>query len=478
MKVFEKKMICLYLAGFIFFAFSCATTKQSVVNSQPNLEQPKHKDVVKENPGIEFAGKLNDALNKRNYEEALKLFENLDEPLASDSKIKNLKLSILISANKIKEASDYASLLEAEYPDNTDILYAQVMLAQAENNAAKKKAYLNKILSKNPNDSQALTEQGLDLYGKRQYNEALSKFITAYKADPHNIEALVGLARINYMQNKLDQAEMNLNEVLKRQPNNSIALAELARIKAETDRMYDALNDINKAVSIDPNIASHWMDLGAYNMQIGRKEAALAAYNNAVQLEPTSYLAYIYRAGLNDELGYKEAALQDYITVCNLYPPYYFALEGAGILFWEKGDWINARTAFIKALAKAPASYQYAILACICSYKMNKKQEAKSFMQNYLKTIDRAKNETEYFICRLFVDFAGDMEMVNRATREEDMVKKGRLFFYIAEFYNLTKKEPLAQKCYAEVLAIQNPGFFEYRLAEHAENTKNKADKR
>lgn len=469
MNVFVKKIIYLSLASFVFFAFSCTTTKQAAVNSQPVSEKAKIKDSVKENPRIEFAAKLNDALSERNYEAALKLFEDLDESLASDSKIKNLKLSVLISANKIKEAADYASLLEAEYPDNTDILYAQVMLAQAENNSTKKNAYLNKILSKNPNDSQALTEQGLDLYSKRQYNEARRKLVAAYKADSHNTEALVGLARINYMQNKLDQAEMNLNEVLKRQPNNSIALAELARIKAETDRMYDALNDINKAVVIDPKIASHWMDLGAYNMQIGRKEAALTAYNNAVQLDPDSYLAYIYRAGLNDELGHKEAALNDYITICNLYPPYYFALEGAGILFWEKGDWQNARTAFIKALAKAPASYQYALLACICSYKMNKKQEAKSFMQNYLKTIDRSKNENEYFICRLFVDFAGDMDMVNRATNEKDTVKKGRLFFYIAEFYALTKKVPLAQKCYAEVLAIQNPGFFEYRLAEHAE---------
>ncbi|WP_024467410.1 tetratricopeptide repeat protein [Treponema pedis] len=453
------KCICYCLISGVFLFVSCVTTNKAV-----NSEQVKAKP-QKESPRAEFAGKLNENLKKGDYEAALVLFDNLKEPLASDSKIKILKLSVLISANKIKEASTYASALEAEYPENTDILYAQAMLAQAENNAAKKNTYLDKILAKNPKDTHALTEKGSDLYGKKQYNEARKRFLEAYKADKTNIEALIGLARINYMQNKLEQAELNLNEVLKQQPDNSIALAELARIKSETDRMYEALKDINKAASIDPKIPGHWMDLGAYNMQIGRKKEALAAYNNAINLDPDSYLAYIYRAGLNDELGNKEEALKDYVKVCNLYPAYYFALEGAGILFWEKSDWLNARTAFVKALAKAPASYQYAILAVICSYKMNKKQEAKTFMQNYLKTIDRSKNETEYFICRLFADFAGDSELINRAYNEKDMVKKGRLFFYIAEFYNLTKKDNLAQKFYNEVLSIENPGFFEYRLA-------------
>lgn len=460
MKKIRKTFIYFFLSGLVLFLFSCRTVNKA--------ENKSSRTQTGKTPKEEFAGTLYGNLKNGDYEAALALFENLKEPLASDVQIKILKLSILISANKTREASDYASVLETEYPENADILFAQAMLAQAENNPAKKNMYLNKILAKNSEDSRALTEQGFDLYGNKKYNDARKKFIKAYKSNPKNTEALIGLARINYMQNKLEQAELNLNEVLKQQPENSIALAELARVKAETDRMYEALNDIHKAASIDPKIPSHWMDLGSYNMQIGKKKEALAAYTNVINLDPDSYLAYIYRAGLNDELGNKEEALSDYIKVCNLYPAYYFALEGAGILFLEKEDWQNARTAFIKALVKAPSNYQYALLAAICSYKLNKKQESKTFMQNYLKTIDRSKNENEYFICRLFVDFTGDSDLINRAYNEKDLVKKGRLFFYIAEFYTLTNKEALAQKCYNEVLAIENPGFFEYRLAEKA----------
>ena len=228
--------------------------------------------------------------------------------------------------------------------------------------------------------------------------------------------------------------------------------------------MYQALQDINRAAELEPNNPSHWNDIGSYNLTIGRKEEAKKAYDKVIELTPDSYIAYIYRAGINDELGYKEEALNDYIKVCNLYPPYYFALEGAGILLWEKGDWLNAGTAFLKALNKSPASYQYALLYAISLYKQNKKPDAKKFMQNYLKSINRTEKENEYFLCRLFIDFAGDSELINRANAETDMVKKGRMFFYLGEFYNLTKKHALAEKCYVQVMSIENPAFFEYRF--------------
>lgn len=515
MNKFLKKIIYVSFVCLLFSTFSCATTKPVIKEnevakneappekkSEPKVSKPQKakppkkitppkkvvqpkkvppkkvtpKKVVpkkvktpkiekKENPREVFAKNLNKVLNDGNYEKALKLFDDLKEPLSSDKKIKTLKLSVLISANKIDEASEFATMLEKQDPSNIDVLYAQAMLAQAQNDSIKKNKYLDKILAKNPKDSRVLTEQGFDLYGKKNYSEARGKFVKAYKYDNTNVEALIGLARVNYIQNKLDQAELNLNEVLKQQPKHSVAIAELARVKSETDRMYEALNHIKEATKIDPKRPSHWMDLGSYNLQIGRKKEALAAFNNVITLDPDSYVAYIYRAGLNDELGNKDEALNDYVKVCNLYPPYYFALEGAGILFFEKGEWQNARTAFVKALAKAPASYQYALLVTICDYKMDKKADAKKFIQNYLKTIDRNKNPNEYFLCRLFSDLAGDNEVLRRANEESDITKKGRMLFYIAEFYRLTKKDSLAAQFYADVLAISNPNFFEHRLA-------------
>lgn len=450
------KQIFVYFSFFtaILIFFSCKTLES-------NVEKKSQRE--------EFTDKLTILSQKGDLEGILALINESDSELTKDFNIQYLKLSILVSLKNIDEAEIFAEELLKNYPDNTiDILYAQVMIAQAENNLKKKNQYLEKILAINPNNSKALTEQGLDLYSAKRYKDARKKFLAAYKADPECKEALIGLGLINYLDGKLEQAEANLNSVLEKEENNSIALAELARIKSETNRMYQALHDINKAAELEPNNPSHWMDMGSYNLTIGRKEEAKKAFSKVIELAPDSYIAYIYRAGINDDLGYKDEALDDYIKVCNLYPPYYFALEGAGILFWEKGDWLNAGTAFIKALNKSPASYQYALLYTISLYKQNKNQDAKKFMQNYIRTINRTEKPNEYFICRLFIDFAGDTDILNKATAETDLIKKGRLFFYLGEFYNLTKKYTLAEKAYIEVLSIENPAFFEYRFVKKA----------
>ena len=448
MKITKQIFVCFSFLMVISIVFSCKTIEKAAKNS----------------PREEFNDKLTQLSQKGDLEGILKLIDESNPELTNGFKVQYLKLSVLISLRKTQEAEAFADELSEAYPDNTDILYAKVMMAQAENNLKKKEQYLKKILAINPKDSQALTEQGLDFYSAKRYNDARRKFIEAYKVNPKCTEALIGLGRINYLEGKLDQAEANLTAVLEQEPNNSTAIAELARIKSETNRMYQALQDINRAAELEPNNPSHWNDIGSYNLTIGRKEEAKKAYDKVIELTPDSYIAYIYRAGINDELGYKEEALNDYIKVCNLYPPYYFALEGAGILLWEKGDWLNAGTAFLKALKKAPDSYQYALLYAISLYKQNKKPDAKKFMQNYLKSINRTEKENEYFLCRLFIDFAGDSELINRANAETDMVKKGRMFFYLGEFYNLTKKHALAEKCYVQVMSIENPAFFEYRF--------------
>ena len=448
MKITKQIFVCFSFLVVISIVFSCKTIEKA----------------AKKSPREEFNDKLTQLSQKGDLEGILKLIDESNPELTNGFKVQYLKLSVLISLRKTQEAEAFADELSEAYPDNTDILYAKVMMAQAENNLKKKEQYLKKILAINPKDSQALTEQGLDFYSAKRYNDARRKFIEAYKVDPKCTEALIGLGRINYLEGKLDQAEANLTAVLEQEPNNSTAIAELARIKSETNRMYQALQDINRAAELEPNNPSHWNDIGSYNLTIGRKEEAKKAYDKVIELTPDSYIAYIYRAGINDELGYKDEALNDYIKVCNLYPPYYFALEGAGILLWEKGDWLNAGTAFLKALNKSPASYQYALLYAISLYKQNKKPDAKKFMQNYLKSINRTEKENEYFLCRLFIDFAGDSELINRANAETDMVKKGRMFFYLGEFYNLTKKHALAEKCYVQVMSIENPAFFEYRF--------------
>ena len=414
---------------------------------------------------IIFGQQLNLLLSEQKKEEAIALFETLSEEEQDSLAIQNLKAAVLISVGRIAEAEKMARALEKRYPKDINVLYTMTMLAQAKNDAKMRTTYLKKILRIDPNNVQALQEEGLDLYNQGSYKEAGIAFSKILKKHPNDIQALIWCGKVYYLDNKLKEAEQCFRVALQQEPKNSLAIAELARIKSETNRMAEAISDIKEAIALEPDAAPHWTDLGSYNMQIGRREDALDAFNHAVALVPDSYFIHIYLAGLNDDLGNKDAAIKHYQKVVELYPQYYFAYEGLGILYFERKEWENSRRAFVNALRYAPDNTYYALTAALCSYKLDKKADAKDFMSKYLKTVDRTKHENEYFLCRLFVDLAGDSDVNNRIAKESEETDRLRKSFYLAEFYQLIGKGHIAEKYLLDITTTQTPTFFEYRLA-------------
>lgn len=416
-------------------------------------------------PRVIFGEQLSFLLSEQKWDEAVSLFDTLPDEDRNSLAIQNLKAAVLISIGRIAQAETVAKALEKRYPNELDVLYTMAMIAQAKNDKKMRSTYLKKILKLDPDNIQALQEEGLDLYNQGSYKEAGETFMKILKKQPRDVSALIWCGKVRYLDNKLKEAEQYYLTALQYEPNNSLAIAELARIKSETNRMAEAITDIKKAIELEPDAAPHWTDLGSYNLQIGRREEALDAFNHAVALVPDSYFVHIYIAGIYDDLGKKDDAIRHYRKVTELYPQYYFAYEGLAILLFEKKDWAGSRNAFINALRYAPDNTYYALAATLCSYKMEKKTEAKDFISKYLKTVDRSQRETDYYLCRLFNDFAGDSDVSNRIMKEKDETVRLRKFFYLAEFYQLAGKGHLAEKYLLEIKTTQYPSFFEYRLA-------------
>jgi len=249
---------------------------------------------------------------------------------------------------------------------------------------------------------------------------------------------------------------------------NSLLWAEMARVKSETNRMLSAIEDIKKAIELDGDIPSHWMDLGFYTMQMGKKKDAREAFSRVIELDSSSYMAFIYRAGINDELGFYDEAMKDYYKIISIYPTYYFAFEGAGILHIKNKEWEKGFYCFSNALKKAPDQYHYAILTAFCLYKAKKEKQAKDLIREYLKNINREKNEEEYFLTRLFSENTGDADVNNRIMKLKDKTKYYRMSFYLGAFYEVINKNTLAEKYYIDVLSAKVPSFIEYRLAKIA----------
>lgn len=416
---------------------------------------------------LQFAEQLNTLVQQQDWDKALALFDTLTDAEKKQPAMQNLKIAILVSQGNIAQAESLAKQLETKNPRNIEILHTLSMIAQAKNDTKMRAAYLKKILAIDKDNIQALYEQGVDLYAQSNYKGAEAVFLRILKNDPHHIESLIWLGKLYYLEKKLAEAEKCYLTALEYEADNSHAIAELARIYSETDRMAEAIKKITQAIALQQDSGHYWSDLGLYNAQIGRRQEALDAFLKAAELLPDSHFVRIYLAGLHDDLGDKEAAIKYYREVIRLYPQYYFAYEGLGVLLYENKDWAGARAAFINALNYAPENSSYALMIPLCSYKQGKKAEAKKFMEQYIKTINRDKNELDYFLCRLFLDFAGDTDIQQRLNKEKSETVKFRKSFYLADLYQLTGKWTMAERYYIDIQAAAVPSFFEYRLAVH-----------
>ncbi len=414
---------------------------------------------------VAFATALNTFIQNGDWDDALNLFESLNEEQKAEISIQNLRIAVLISQGNIGAAERAAKQLEKKHPRNIDVLYTLSMIGQAKHDQKMRSAYLKKILAVDKNNVQALYEQGVDYFGKKLYKSAHKMFDRVLKQQPDHADAMVWLGKIYYMDNKLENAEKYYNQALAVAPENSLAIAELARIYSETNRMKDAISSIKHAIELSPDAAHYWSDLGSYNFQIGRKEEALAAFSEAEKMIPDSHFVHIYLAGLNDDLNHKEEAVKHYKEVIRLYPQYYFAYEGLGVLLFEKQDWEGAGSAFSHALEYAPKKTEYALMSALCSYKAGNRKAAKDLLKKYLKTINRKKNELDYYLCRLFLDFSGETDVNQRIQKLKSDTEKLPLLFYMGAFYQLKGKKRIAEKYYVDVSTTEYPSFYEYRLA-------------
>lgn len=451
LKVFTGWITGLTLVLF----FSCAS-----------VEKPAEKEPEQAYSRVEWGTSLNELVSGRRYDEAVALFDTVPEPDASDPAILQLKMAVLTAAKRFDEAVSLATMLEEKNPNDAEVLYARAMLAGAMGDAKTRRSYLNRVVQIKPDHSEALSAVGLDFYSRKNYPQAREWLTKAISANPQNTDALLGLGRVYYMENKLDQAEDTLSLAISRDPGYSLLWAERARAYAENGKRPKAIEDMKKAIELDGSVYGHWMDYGNYLMGAGKREEARDAFSQAIALDPDQYLSYIYRAGLNDDLGNNEAAIEDYRKIIALYPQYYYAAESLGILLWGEEDYAGSREAFRHALSYNAKNTSYALMYTLCLYRENRPEDAKNFMREYIKTLDRTT--TEYFVCRLFVDHSGDADVLNRIMKEQNVNTRNRLLFYSAVYYELFQSTSLAQKYYMEVLSVPVPSFFEYRLSQWA----------
>ena len=413
--------------------------------------------------------RINELLSDSRYNDAIALFDTIPLPDRDSSHLRLFKASALSSAGKFQEARAIAENISKAEPDNIDALFMLAAIEGAQGRRRQQQTALEKAIKIEPDNITALIELGNLSLRNRNVKAGASYFQRVLNKDPKNASAILGLARAFRINREWEEAENLFNHAVELYPDSAEARNERARFYKGRGFLVQALSDLDEAVKLAPD--DYWIsvDRGNLLLEMNRRPAALQEFNRAISIDPGEFLAYAYSSGLKDDLGDPDGAEKDYAVLAKLRPDYYYALEGLGLHKMRKGNWAEAKDAFMEAYKRAPDENLYALLAAINWMRAEGTASPRNFLNQVQSKVKR--DSLEWYMFRLYYDltarsYAGENDMVHRVEEEKDENTKARMMFYMAQYYDVRGNTAMANKYYTLVNDMGKRAIPEWRLNE------------
>ena len=167
--------------------------------------------------------------------------------------------------------------------------------------------------------SNSRNADGVTLYQRGQYQQALQQFQEATYADPNNADGYYNLGatyhRLGRLRNPPDslaQAETCYRQCLERNPNHRDCHRGLAVLLIEENRTPEAFTLIQTWATQQPSLAEPRMELARLYSEFGNKEAATNTLADAVQRNPNDARQWAALGKVREETGNYQQASANY----------------------------------------------------------------------------------------------------------------------------------------------------------------------
>jgi tetratricopeptide (TPR) repeat protein len=147
-------------------------------------------------------------------------------------------------------------------------------------------------------------------------NEARASYEFILQENPKSVEAMLGMARVDQLAGRADEAERRFQKVLRLKPNSSDVLGAAAQFYAAEQRWPEALELQTAAVKAAPQATEHRFQLGLMTARSGNIEAAMPHFVETVGEAEANY--------------------------------------NIGRILYDEGDWERAEQHFVLAVLKKP----------------------------------------------------------------------------------------------------------------------------
>ena len=216
------------------------------------------------------------------------------------------------------------------------------------------KEICQEILSKSPNQIDALNLLGIMAYQEEQLEEAAIYYQQVIAIQPDNAHAHNNIGILLKNQGQIDAAIENYRQALEIQPQSPEFHNNLAVALQEKGEFTLAREHCNQAITLKPNYAKAHLSLGKILLQQGEFIDASKALQKAIALNPKSIEGYNQLAVAYKQLGEFEAAISCYQRALKLKPNQPKTLNNLGNTYLRLGDWDSALPHLQQAIALKP----------------------------------------------------------------------------------------------------------------------------
>lgn len=160
---------------------------------------------------------------------------------------------ILTNADRLNEAIEVYSLALDEFPENSDLLYARAMLAEKLDRLDVLEADLRSILSREPNNAEALNALGYTLADRTdRYDEALELIKQALALQPDDYYIVDSMGWVMYRMGRHQESIEHLRRAMTLSDDSEIA-AHLGEVLWVTGDKQEAQEIWNTALESTPD---------------------------------------------------------------------------------------------------------------------------------------------------------------------------------------------------------------------------------
>lgn len=177
-----------------------------------------------------------------------------------------------------------------------------------------------------------LSNYGIELAKKGDYDKAIEQYREAIKAEPAYVESYVNLGNALKATGHTKEALKQYQEALTFKPDYTDALVSIANIMAEQGQGDAAAGEYSRVLDFNPDDPRAHFSLGYLLAKQGKVDEAVTHFERAIEITPDFDKAHFNLANLLSQRGEIDKAAEHYSEALRINPNYAEAHRGLALI--------------------------------------------------------------------------------------------------------------------------------------------------